>query len=66
MADVAQQNIEVVGGTPARTVAHVAAVLDDCAALSKASTQSAHDRMEKIADAVLLVESAKILATLKG
>ncbi len=63
MADIAQENIEVVGGTPARAVKHVSTVLDDCAALSRAGTQSAHDRMERIANAVLAVELVKIAAT---
>lgn len=64
MADVAQENIEVVGGTPARATKHVSTVLGDCAALSRDGTQKAFERTESIADRVTQVELAKILATL--
>jgi len=66
VADIAQDNVESVGGVPARAARHVSTVLDDCAALAKKGTQSAFDRTETIAAAVTKVEEMKILATLAG
>lgn len=66
MADVAAENVEVVGGAPARALQHVADVLKDCADLSKQGVKAAFGRMEGIADKATKVEEAKIIKTLFG